>query len=155
MVDLLKLDEDPLWIPVDQTQFCSMVSDEQMAPVQLSTGPAPSFLTPGHISSGLVPNPVPAAPYVPPTNENLEILSTNCSMNTVELLVLKDRSSSSSSSSFPVNINCTYLHQLPLKRCTFSKSFTVIFGITISKFTSSVAAESPLMEDNPFAPIGQ
>ncbi|GJY27596.1 retrovirus-related pol polyprotein from transposon TNT 1-94 [Tanacetum coccineum] len=36
---------------------------EQMAPVQLSTGPAPTFLTPGQISSGLVPNSVPAAPY--------------------------------------------------------------------------------------------
>ncbi|GJW99115.1 retrovirus-related pol polyprotein from transposon TNT 1-94 [Tanacetum coccineum] len=47
---------------------------EQMAPVQLSTGPAPTFLTPGQISSGLVPNPVPAAPYVPPTNKELEIL---------------------------------------------------------------------------------
>ncbi|GKD70451.1 hypothetical protein Tco_1324541 [Tanacetum coccineum] len=31
----------------------------------LSTGPAPTFLMPGQISSGLVPNPVPAAPYVP------------------------------------------------------------------------------------------
>ncbi|GJZ66753.1 integrase, catalytic region, zinc finger, CCHC-type containing protein, partial [Tanacetum coccineum] len=40
---------------------------EHMALVQLSTGPAPTFLTPGQISSGLVPNPVPAAPYVPPT----------------------------------------------------------------------------------------
>ncbi|GKE47489.1 retrovirus-related pol polyprotein from transposon TNT 1-94 [Tanacetum coccineum] len=39
---------------------------EQMAPVQLSTGPAPTFLMPGQISSGLVPNSVPAAPYVPP-----------------------------------------------------------------------------------------
>nr|GFA17236.1 hypothetical protein [Tanacetum cinerariifolium] len=29
---------------------------EPMAPVRLSTGPAPTFLTPGHISSGLVPN---------------------------------------------------------------------------------------------------
>ncbi|GJZ06167.1 retrovirus-related pol polyprotein from transposon TNT 1-94 [Tanacetum coccineum] len=43
----------------------SMSLTEQMAPVQLSTGPAPTFLTPGQISSGLVPNPVPAAPYVP------------------------------------------------------------------------------------------
>nr|GFC66446.1 integrase, catalytic region, zinc finger, CCHC-type, peptidase aspartic, catalytic [Tanacetum cinerariifolium] len=40
---------------------------EPMAPVHLSTGPAPSFLTPGQISSGLVPNPVPATPYAPPT----------------------------------------------------------------------------------------
>ncbi|GJZ76947.1 hypothetical protein Tco_0641619 [Tanacetum coccineum] len=45
-----------------------------MAPMQLSTGPAPTFLTPGQISSGLIPNPVPAAPYVPPTNKELEIL---------------------------------------------------------------------------------
>ncbi|GJU10872.1 retrovirus-related pol polyprotein from transposon TNT 1-94 [Tanacetum coccineum] len=38
------------------------------------TGPTPTFLTPRQISSGLVPNPVPAAPYVPPTNKELEIL---------------------------------------------------------------------------------
>ncbi|GKC08526.1 retrovirus-related pol polyprotein from transposon TNT 1-94, partial [Tanacetum coccineum] len=47
---------------------------EHMAPVQLNTGPALTFLTPGQISSGLVPNPVPAAPYVPPINKDLEIL---------------------------------------------------------------------------------
>ncbi|GKF81247.1 hypothetical protein Tco_0239849, partial [Tanacetum coccineum] len=47
---------------------------EPLAPVQIGTGPAPSFLTPRQISSGLVPNPVPAAPYVPPTNKELEIL---------------------------------------------------------------------------------
>ncbi|GKG25363.1 hypothetical protein Tco_0395991, partial [Tanacetum coccineum] len=45
-----------------------------MAPVQLSTGPAPTFLMHGQISSWLVPNPIPAAPYVPPTNKELEIL---------------------------------------------------------------------------------
>ncbi|GJU00905.1 retrovirus-related pol polyprotein from transposon TNT 1-94 [Tanacetum coccineum] len=44
------------------------------APVQLSTGPAPSFFTPVQISSGIVPNLVPVAPYVPPTNKELEIL---------------------------------------------------------------------------------
>ncbi|GJR29256.1 hypothetical protein Tco_1105488 [Tanacetum coccineum] len=47
---------------------------EHMAPVQLSTGPAPIFLMPGKISLGLVPNLVPAAPYVPPTNKELDIL---------------------------------------------------------------------------------
>nr|GEW43321.1 retrovirus-related Pol polyprotein from transposon TNT 1-94 [Tanacetum cinerariifolium] len=47
---------------------------EPMAPMHLSTGPAPIFLTPGQISSGLVPNSVPAAPYVPPINKDLEIL---------------------------------------------------------------------------------
>nr|GFA01080.1 Gag-Pol polyprotein [Tanacetum cinerariifolium] len=47
---------------------------EPIAPVHLSTGPAPTFMTPGQISSGLVPNPVPATPYAPPTNKELEIL---------------------------------------------------------------------------------
>ncbi|GKE68599.1 retrovirus-related pol polyprotein from transposon TNT 1-94, partial [Tanacetum coccineum] len=36
--------------------------------------PAPNLLTPGPISLRLVPNPPPAAPYVPPTNKELEIL---------------------------------------------------------------------------------
>ncbi|GJR74806.1 retrovirus-related pol polyprotein from transposon TNT 1-94 [Tanacetum coccineum] len=81
-----------------------------MAPVQLSTGPAPTFLTSGQISSGLVPNPIPAAPYVPPNQ---------CSMNTWNLLVLKDRS---------LLLQQFHLHQ-------------------------GVAAESTLMENNPFAPV--
>nr|GEU79119.1 hypothetical protein [Tanacetum cinerariifolium] len=47
---------------------------EQTASVHLGTGPAPNLLTPGQISSGLVPNSVPASPYTPPTNKKLEIL---------------------------------------------------------------------------------
>ncbi|GJV46518.1 retrovirus-related pol polyprotein from transposon TNT 1-94 [Tanacetum coccineum] len=47
---------------------------EQMAHVQLNTGPAPTFLTLGQISSGLILNPIPAAPYVPPINKELESL---------------------------------------------------------------------------------
>ncbi|GJR88251.1 retrovirus-related pol polyprotein from transposon TNT 1-94 [Tanacetum coccineum] len=47
---------------------------EHMAPVYISLGPDPILLMPGRISSGLVPNPVPTAPYVPPTNKDLEIL---------------------------------------------------------------------------------
>ncbi|GJT33546.1 retrovirus-related pol polyprotein from transposon TNT 1-94 [Tanacetum coccineum] len=47
---------------------------ESMAPVHISTRPEPSLLTPRQISSGLVPDPVPTAPYVPPTNKDLEIL---------------------------------------------------------------------------------
>nr|GEW04619.1 putative reverse transcriptase, RNA-dependent DNA polymerase [Tanacetum cinerariifolium] len=41
---------------------------------RLNTGPEPIFLTPRQISSGLVPDHVPVAPYVPPTNKDLEIL---------------------------------------------------------------------------------
>ncbi|GJR95161.1 retrovirus-related pol polyprotein from transposon TNT 1-94 [Tanacetum coccineum] len=47
---------------------------EQTDLVYSSPGPALNLLTPGPISSGLVPNPPPAAPYVPPTNKELEIL---------------------------------------------------------------------------------
>nr|GEY96895.1 retrovirus-related Pol polyprotein from transposon TNT 1-94 [Tanacetum cinerariifolium] len=45
-----------------------------MDPVHISSGPGPILLTHGQFSSGLVPNPVPAAPYVPPTNKDLEML---------------------------------------------------------------------------------
>nr|GEU29884.1 reverse transcriptase domain-containing protein [Tanacetum cinerariifolium] len=47
---------------------------EHMAHVHISSGPKPILLTPGQISLGLVTNPDPAAPYVPPTNKELEIL---------------------------------------------------------------------------------
>nr|GEY55451.1 hypothetical protein [Tanacetum cinerariifolium] len=47
---------------------------EPMAPVHLGTGPAPNFIRPGQICSGLVPHLVPATPYVPPTNKELDIL---------------------------------------------------------------------------------
>ncbi|GKC98545.1 retrovirus-related pol polyprotein from transposon TNT 1-94 [Tanacetum coccineum] len=46
----------------------------KMAPVHSSSGPAPNLLTPGPISLWLIINPPPAAPYVPPTNKDLEIL---------------------------------------------------------------------------------
>ncbi|GKF09190.1 hypothetical protein Tco_0043414, partial [Tanacetum coccineum] len=46
----------------------------QTAPVHSSSGPAPNLLTPGPISSGLVPTSTPAIPYVPPTNKELELL---------------------------------------------------------------------------------
>ncbi|GKC42952.1 retrovirus-related pol polyprotein from transposon TNT 1-94, partial [Tanacetum coccineum] len=46
----------------------------QTAPVLSSPGPAPNFLTPGPISSGLVPNLAHAIPYVPPTTNELETL---------------------------------------------------------------------------------
>ncbi|GJV58301.1 retrovirus-related pol polyprotein from transposon TNT 1-94 [Tanacetum coccineum] len=50
---------------------------EQIAHVQLNTGPAPTFLTPGQISSGLVQNPgshPPIQHLCTPTNQRMEIL---------------------------------------------------------------------------------
>ncbi|GJW47432.1 retrovirus-related pol polyprotein from transposon TNT 1-94 [Tanacetum coccineum] len=54
---------------------------EQMAPVHSNPGLAHNLLTPGPISSGLVPNPPPTAPYVPPTNKELEINPTGPSVS--------------------------------------------------------------------------
>ncbi|GJT92132.1 retrovirus-related pol polyprotein from transposon TNT 1-94 [Tanacetum coccineum] len=65
---------------------------EQMAPVQLSSGLVPTFSTSGQISSGLVPNSIPAIPYVPPQIKTWRFYSNQCSMNAWNLLVLKDRS---------------------------------------------------------------
>ncbi|GJS93818.1 retrovirus-related pol polyprotein from transposon TNT 1-94 [Tanacetum coccineum] len=53
-------------------QFNELI--KHMYPVNISTGPDPILLMHGQISSGLVANPVPVAPYVPPTNKDLEIL---------------------------------------------------------------------------------
>ncbi|GJZ86924.1 retrovirus-related pol polyprotein from transposon TNT 1-94, partial [Tanacetum coccineum] len=47
---------------------------KQTAHVHSSSGAAPNLLTPGTISSGLIPNSAPAIPYVPPTNKDLELL---------------------------------------------------------------------------------
>nr|GEW20327.1 hypothetical protein [Tanacetum cinerariifolium] len=47
---------------------------EHIAPVRISIGSAPILLTPRQICLRLVPNLVPTAPYVPPTNKDLEIL---------------------------------------------------------------------------------
>ncbi|GKB20317.1 hypothetical protein Tco_0854240 [Tanacetum coccineum] len=45
-----------------------------MAFEQFSSGPAPQLMTPGTLSSGLVPNPIPQPPYVPPTKNDWDIL---------------------------------------------------------------------------------
>ncbi|GJW32681.1 retrovirus-related pol polyprotein from transposon TNT 1-94 [Tanacetum coccineum] len=90
-----------------------------MAPVQLSTGPALTFLMPGQISSRLVPNPVPAAPYVPPTNKELEILFQPMFDEYLEPPRVKILVSPTPAVPVPVNS----------------------------------AAESTIMEENPFAPV--
>ncbi|GJZ61622.1 retrovirus-related pol polyprotein from transposon TNT 1-94 [Tanacetum coccineum] len=62
-------------MPILVPTFGGMLNyGNSMAPMHISTGPEPILLMPGQISSGLVPDPVPAAPYVPPTNKYLEIL---------------------------------------------------------------------------------
>ncbi|GKB64713.1 retrovirus-related pol polyprotein from transposon TNT 1-94 [Tanacetum coccineum] len=101
---------------------------EQMATVQLSTGSAPSFLTPGLISLGLVPNLVPAAPYVPPTNKELEILFQPISAGTPSSTTIDQDAPSPSHSPSSSALQSPSLHQ-------------------------GFAADSTLIEDNPFAHV--
>ncbi|GKE38835.1 retrovirus-related pol polyprotein from transposon TNT 1-94 [Tanacetum coccineum] len=124
---------------------------EQMAPVQLSTGPAPTFLMSGQISSGLVPNLVPTAPYVPPTNKELEILfqpmfDEYLEPPRAERLVypaLADSvlvNSAGTPSSTTIDQDAPSLCHSPLSSALQSLSLH-----------QGVAVESTLIEDNPFA----
>ncbi|GJZ15169.1 putative ribonuclease H-like domain-containing protein [Tanacetum coccineum] len=124
-----------------------------MAPVQLSTGPAPTFLTPGQISSGLVPNLVPASPYVPPTNKELEILfqpmfDEYLEPSRVERLV-------SPAPAVPVLVNSagtpssTTIDQDAPSPSHSPSSSTLQYP----SVHQGVAAESTIMEENPFAPV--
>ncbi|GJZ23447.1 putative ribonuclease H-like domain-containing protein [Tanacetum coccineum] len=126
---------------------------EHMAPVQLSTGPAPTFLTPGQISSGLVPNPVPAAPYVPPTNKELEILFQPMFDEYMEPPRVERPVSPALAVSVPVNSagtpsSTTIDQDAPSPSHSPSSS-----ALQSPSLHQGVAAESTLMEDNPFAPV--
>ncbi|GKA41132.1 retrovirus-related pol polyprotein from transposon TNT 1-94 [Tanacetum coccineum] len=46
---------------------------EPMAPVHISTGPEPILLTPRQINSGLIHDPVPAAPYIAPLASAVQV----------------------------------------------------------------------------------
>ncbi|GJY67771.1 retrovirus-related pol polyprotein from transposon TNT 1-94 [Tanacetum coccineum] len=126
---------------------------EQMAPVQLSTGPAPTFLTPGQISSGLVPNPVPAAPYVPPTNKELEILFQPMFDEYLEPPRVERPVSPAPAVPIPVNSagtpSSTTIDQ-DAPSPSHSPSSSALQSPSIHQ---GVAAESTLVEENPFTPV--
>ncbi|GJT24028.1 retrovirus-related pol polyprotein from transposon TNT 1-94 [Tanacetum coccineum] len=126
---------------------------EQMAPVQLSTGPDPTFLMPGQISSGLVPNSVPAARYVPPTNKELEILFQPMFDEYMEPPRVERPVSPAPAVQVPVNSagtpSSTIIDQ-DAPSPSHSPSFSALQS---SSSLQGVAAESTIMEDNPFAPV--
>ncbi|GKA71823.1 putative ribonuclease H-like domain-containing protein [Tanacetum coccineum] len=126
---------------------------EQIASVQLSTGPAPTFLTPGQISSGPIPNMVPAAPYVPPTNKELEILFQPMFDEYPEPPRVERPVSPAPAVPVPVNSagtpsSTTIDQDAPSPSHSPSSS-----ALQSPSKHQGVAAESTLMEDNPFAPV--
>ncbi|GKC24902.1 retrovirus-related pol polyprotein from transposon TNT 1-94 [Tanacetum coccineum] len=121
-------------------------------PSRKGTGLAPTFLMPGHISSGLVPNPVHAAPYVPPTNKDLEILFQPMFDEYLEPPRVERPVSPAPAVQVPVNStgtpsSTTIDQDAPSPSHSPSSS-----AIQSPSLHQGVAAESTLMEDNPFAP---
>ncbi|GJV89717.1 hypothetical protein Tco_1533655 [Tanacetum coccineum] len=126
---------------------------EPMAPVQLSIGPAPTFFTPGQISSGLVPNPVHAAPYVPPTNKELEILFQPMFDEYLEPPRVERPVSPALAVPVPVNSagtpsSTTIDQDAPSPSHSPSSS-----ALQSPSSHQGVAAGSTIIEDNPFAPV--
>ncbi|GKE44508.1 retrovirus-related pol polyprotein from transposon TNT 1-94 [Tanacetum coccineum] len=126
---------------------------EHMALVQLSTGPAPTFLMPGQISSGLVPNPIPASPYVPPTNKDLEILFQPMFDEYLEPPRVERPVSPAPAVQVPVNSTGTPSSTTIDQDAPFASHSPSSLALQSLSLHQGVVAESPFMEDNPFAPI--
>nr|GEV61943.1 hypothetical protein [Tanacetum cinerariifolium] len=126
---------------------------EPMAPMQLSTGPTPPFLTLGQISSGLIPNLVPAAPYVPSTNKDLEILFQPMFDEYLEPPRVKIPISPASAVPVPFNStdtpSSTTIDQ-DAPSLSHSSSSSALQSLSLQEI---IAAESTIMEDNPLAPV--
>ncbi|GKF21056.1 retrovirus-related pol polyprotein from transposon TNT 1-94, partial [Tanacetum coccineum] len=122
-------------------------------PRRKGTGPAPTFLTPGQISSGLVPNSVPAAPYVTPTNKELEILFQPMFDEYMEPPRVERLVSPAPAVQVPVNSagtpSSTTIDQ-DTPSLSHSPSSSALQSLSLHQ---GVTAESTLMEDNPFAPV--
>ncbi|GKE41723.1 retrovirus-related pol polyprotein from transposon TNT 1-94 [Tanacetum coccineum] len=96
---------------------------EQMAPVQLNTGPAPTFFMPGQISSGLVPNLVLATGF-PALAVPVPVNSTGTPSSTT---IDQDAPS-------PSHLPSSSALQSPCSH-------------------QGIAVGSTIIEDNPFAPV--
>ncbi|GKD38550.1 retrovirus-related pol polyprotein from transposon TNT 1-94 [Tanacetum coccineum] len=126
---------------------------EQMATVQLSLGPAPSFLTPGLISLGLVPNPVPAAPDVPPINKELDILFQQMFDEYLEPPCVERPVSTALAVLAPVNSAGTP-SSTTIDQDTPSLSHSLSsLALQSPSLHLGVATDSTLMDDNPFAHV--
>nr|GFB56510.1 retrovirus-related Pol polyprotein from transposon TNT 1-94 [Tanacetum cinerariifolium] len=113
-------------------------------------GPASMFLMPGQISSGLVPNPVHATPYVPPTNKDLEILfqlmfDEYLEPPCVERLVSPTQAVQASINSAGTPSSTTIDPDAP--------SLSISPSSSALQSHQSVAAESTFIEDNFVAPV--
>ncbi|GJZ45999.1 retrovirus-related pol polyprotein from transposon TNT 1-94 [Tanacetum coccineum] len=119
----------------------------------LSTGPAPTFLTPGQISLWLVPNSVPAAPYVPPTHKDLEILFQPIFDEYMEPPRVERPVSPTPAVQVPVNLTGTP-SSTTIDQDAPSPSHSLSSSALQSPYLhQGIAAGSTIIEDNLFAPV--
>nr|GEU92581.1 zinc finger, CCHC-type [Tanacetum cinerariifolium] len=120
---------------------------------QSMKGLDPTFLMPRQISSELVPNLVPAAPYVPPTNKDLEILFQP--MFDEYLESPRVNRPVSLTPAVPVHVNSvgtpssTAIDQ-DAPSPSHSPSSSALQSICLHQ---GIVAESTLVDENPFAPV--
>nr|GEZ70359.1 copia protein [Tanacetum cinerariifolium] len=126
---------------------------EPMTPMHLTTGPAPIFLTPRQISSGLVPNSVPAAPYIPPINKDLEILFQLMFDEYLEPPCVERPVSPASAVQVPVNSAGTSSSTTIDQDAPSLSILTSSSALQSPSLHQGVAAKSTLMKDNPVAPV--
>ncbi|GKB75929.1 putative ribonuclease H-like domain-containing protein [Tanacetum coccineum] len=116
-------------------------------------GPAPTFMMHGQISLGLVPNPVPIAPYVPPTNKELEFLFQQMFNEYLDPPRVKRPVFLALAVSVLVNSagtpSSTTIDQ-DAPSPSHSPSYS---ALQYPSLHQGIAVESTIREDNPFAPV--
>ncbi|GJZ29466.1 hypothetical protein Tco_0574113, partial [Tanacetum coccineum] len=102
---------------------------------------------------GLVPNPVPAAPYVPPTNKKLEILFQPMFDEYLEPPRVERPVSLAPAVSVPINSASTPSSTSIDQDAPSPSHSPSSSALQSPSLHQGVAADSTLMEDNPFAPV--
>ncbi|GJW26193.1 retrovirus-related pol polyprotein from transposon TNT 1-94 [Tanacetum coccineum] len=121
-----------------------------MAPIHSSSGPNPNLLTPGPISSGLVPNPPPTAPYVPPTNKELDILFQPMFDEYFETSTVDRLVPPASTAQAPVNLTSPSV-SIPIDQEALSRSYSSSYSDHQSSSVHQGVAAEQLCEVNAFA----
>nr|GEV58864.1 hypothetical protein [Tanacetum cinerariifolium] len=111
------------------------------------------FFTPGQISLRLVPNPVPATPYVPPTNKDLEILFQPMFDEYLEPPRIKRLVSPTPAVQAPVNSAGTPSSTTIDQDAPSLSISPLSLALQSHNLHQGVAVESTFMKDNPVAPV--
>nr|GEX92500.1 integrase, catalytic region, zinc finger, CCHC-type, peptidase aspartic, catalytic [Tanacetum cinerariifolium] len=144
---------DALCYPTNDSEDLGKLQSTADIGLFAGTGPTPTFMTPKHISLGLVPNPVPAAPYVPPTNKDLEILFQPMFVEYLEPPRVERPVYPALAVPVPVNTvgtpSSTTIDQ-DAPSPSYSSSSSALQSLSLQQ---GFAAEPTIMEYNPLAPV--